>query len=140
MSAAGGVLSLILLAARPLTKKRFSSGWRYYIWLSVLLAMTVPVSFLSQTLIPALQSGQESGAAYGSRTVQIQALESPPAGFSAFPDVGMTGDIAADAAGGEHNAVGALTEAGGEPEWRPLRYLALHVSLPQGMMTAAGLI
>ncbi len=140
MSAAGGVLSLILLAARPLTKKRFSSGWRYYIWLSVLLVMTVPVSFLSQTLIPALQSGQESGAAYGSRTVQIQALESPPAGFSAFPDVGMTGDIAADAAGGEHNAVGALTEAGGEPEWRPLRYLALHVSLPQGMMTAAGLI
>ena len=49
MSAAGGVLSLILLAARPLTKKRFSSGWRYYIWLSVLLVMTVPVSFLSQT-------------------------------------------------------------------------------------------
>ena len=140
MSAAGGVLSLILLAARPLTKKRFSSGWRYYIWLSVLLVMTVPVSFLSQTLIPALQSGQEGGAASGSRTVQIQALELPPAGFSASPDVGMTGDIAADAAGGEHNAVGALTEAGGEPEWRPLRYLALHVSLPQGMMTAAGLI
>lgn len=140
MSAAGGVLSLILLAARPLTKKRFSSGWRYYIWLSVLLVMTVPVSFLSQTLIPALQSGQEGGAASGSRTVQIQALESPPAGFSASPDVGMTGDIAADAAGGEHNAVGALTEAGGEPEWRPLRYLALHVSLPQGMMTAAGLV
>ena len=74
MSAAGGVLSLILLAARPLTKKRFSSGWRYYIWLSVLLVMTVPVSFLSQTLIPALQSGQEGGAASGSRTVQIQAL------------------------------------------------------------------
>ena len=140
MSVAGGVLSLILLAVKPLTKKRFSSGWRYYIWLSVLLVMTVPVSFLSQTLIPALQSGQESGAASGSRTVQIQALESPPAGFSASPDVGMTGDIAADAAGGEHNAVGALTEAGGEPEWRPLRYLALHVSLPQGMMTAAGLI
>lgn len=193
MSAAGGVLSLILLAVKPLTKKRFSSGWRYYIWLSVLLVMTVPVSFLSQTLIPALQSGQESGAASGSRTVQIQALESSLAGFSASADVGMTGDMAADAAGGtgrsgepdasgisgdsasgsfvqfmqpvsspegtspetdgEHNAEGispetggkydaegALTEAGGEPEWRPLRYLALHVSLPQGLMTAAGLI
>ena len=101
MSAAGGILTLILLAARPLTEKRFSSGWRYYIWLSVLLVMTVPVSFLSQTLITSMQNGQESGAASGSRTVQIQMPESLPTGLTfstglhASTDVDVAGNMAA---------------------------------------------
>lgn len=41
MSVVGGVLSIILLLLKPLTK-RFVS-WQYYVWLAVLLVMLIPV-------------------------------------------------------------------------------------------------
>lgn len=43
MSAAGGVLSIILLCAKPFTKKLFSPKWQYYIWLSILVVMVLPL-------------------------------------------------------------------------------------------------
>lgn len=45
MSFAGGILSLILLAVKPVTRKLFSPQWQYYIYLTVLLVMVLPVSF-----------------------------------------------------------------------------------------------
>ena len=41
----GAVLALMLLAVKPLTKRIFSAGWNYYIWLAVLIVMVVPVQF-----------------------------------------------------------------------------------------------
>lgn len=45
MSAVGGVLSAFLLCVKPITRKLFSPKWQYYIWLTVLIVMVLPVSF-----------------------------------------------------------------------------------------------
>ncbi len=45
MSAAGSVLSLLLLLLKPVTKRIFSPKWQYYIWITVLIVMILPVSF-----------------------------------------------------------------------------------------------
>ena len=45
MSAVGGVLALFLLIVKPLTKRLFSPTWQYYIWLSVLIIMVLPIKF-----------------------------------------------------------------------------------------------
>lgn len=42
-SCMGIMLSVVLLALKPLLRNRFSAGWYYYIWLVVLLAMVLPV-------------------------------------------------------------------------------------------------
>lgn len=44
MSALGSVLTVVLLIIKPITKKLFSSKWQYYIWLTVLIVMILPVS------------------------------------------------------------------------------------------------
>ena len=43
LSLAGGVLTLVLLAAKPLTKRLFGSRWQYYIWLVALIVMVLPI-------------------------------------------------------------------------------------------------
>lgn len=45
MSVVGGILSLFLLSVKPLTKRLFSPKWQYYIWLSVLIVMVLPIKF-----------------------------------------------------------------------------------------------
>lgn len=67
MSAAGGALTLALLALRPITSKLFGPTWQYYIWLAVLLAMIVPV-----TISPAAPIGGES---YNAAPAPVQVLE-----------------------------------------------------------------
>lgn len=43
LSAVGSILSLVLLCIKPLTKRLFSPKWQYYIWLTVLIVMVLPV-------------------------------------------------------------------------------------------------
>ena len=43
LSAAGSVLALVLLCIKPLTERLFSPKWQYYIWLTVLIVMVLPV-------------------------------------------------------------------------------------------------
>ena len=43
VSVIGTALALMLTLLRPLTRKVFSSGWHYYMWLVVLLIMVLPV-------------------------------------------------------------------------------------------------
>lgn len=43
ISAVGSVLALVLLLVKPLTKRLFSPGWQYYIWLTVLIVMVLPI-------------------------------------------------------------------------------------------------
>ncbi len=52
LSAAGSVLSIIWLCLKPATKKIFSPKWQYYIWLTVLLVMMLPVSFSVPRIAP----------------------------------------------------------------------------------------
>lgn len=44
-SAVGTLLAGLLMLARVVTRRIFSSGWHYYMWLCVLLVMMLPVSF-----------------------------------------------------------------------------------------------
>ena len=44
-SVIGTVLVAVLMLLRPVTKKFFSAGWHYYMWLAVLLVMVLPVKF-----------------------------------------------------------------------------------------------
>lgn len=44
MSAIGSILTVVLLIIKPITKKLFSPKWQYYIWLTVLIVMILPVS------------------------------------------------------------------------------------------------
>jgi len=51
-SLAGTVLTVFLVLFRPWTKKHFGYLWHYYIWLTVLLVMLLPVRFpLAQTML-----------------------------------------------------------------------------------------
>lgn len=43
LSGVGSALTLILLLIKPLVGKHFSSAWRYYIWLVVLVVMILPI-------------------------------------------------------------------------------------------------
>lgn len=45
MSAVGSVLSIFLLCLAPITRKLFSPRWQYYIWLTVLVVMILPIHF-----------------------------------------------------------------------------------------------
>ncbi len=43
LSAVGSVLALVLLCIKPLTKRLFTPKWQYYVWLTVLIVMVLPV-------------------------------------------------------------------------------------------------
>ncbi len=45
LSVSGSVLTLVLLALRPLLKNKVSKTFQYYIWLLVLLRLALPLSF-----------------------------------------------------------------------------------------------
>lgn len=45
MSAVGSLLSVFWLCLKPITRKVFSPRWQYYIWLTVLIVMILPVHF-----------------------------------------------------------------------------------------------
>ena len=42
-SGIGTALALILTLLKPITRKVFSGGWHYYMWLVVLLVMVLPI-------------------------------------------------------------------------------------------------
>ena len=42
-SGIGTALALILTLLKPITRKVFSGGWHYYMWLVVLLVMILPI-------------------------------------------------------------------------------------------------
>ena len=44
-SLSGSCLAAVILLARPLTKRVFGYSWHYYIWLTVLFAMLLPMRF-----------------------------------------------------------------------------------------------
>lgn len=75
LSCAGGGLTLILLLIKPLTSKRFSAAWQYYIWLVVLVVMLLPVRFSKKPVEVSLVGETETAVV----TSAPQAIsEAPP--------------------------------------------------------------
>ncbi len=54
LSAIGFALTAVLLCLKPITVKKFSAKWQYYIWIAVLLTMVIP----TYKLIPKQQVQQ----------------------------------------------------------------------------------
>ncbi len=52
VSLAGGGLTLLLALMKPITKRCFSSKWHYYIWLTVLIVLMLPVRFHLPAIVP----------------------------------------------------------------------------------------
>lgn len=64
MSAAGGTLALFLLCIKPITRKYFSPKWQYYIWLTVLIVLVLPIRFsmpAKQVDIPPVNTAVQTG-------------------------------------------------------------------------------
>ena len=63
-SLSGSCLAAVILLARPLTKRVFGYSWHYYIWLTVLFTMLLPVRFsLPRTadIVPSVPAAAQSG-------------------------------------------------------------------------------
>ena len=63
-SLSGSCLAAVILLARPLTKRVFGYSWHYYIWLTVLFTMLLPVRFsLPRTadIVPSVPAAVQSG-------------------------------------------------------------------------------
>ena len=43
LSLLGGSATVLLLALKPITEKRFSAKWQYYIWFAALFCMLIPM-------------------------------------------------------------------------------------------------
>lgn len=56
LSVCGGVLGLVLLLIKPITKRFFSPIWQFYIWLVVLVIFVFPVSFSLPAKTPDAQA------------------------------------------------------------------------------------
>ena len=56
LSVCGGVLGLVLLLIKPITKRFFSPSWQFYIWLVVLAIFVFPVSFSLPAKVPDAQA------------------------------------------------------------------------------------
>lgn len=50
MSLLGSVLTFVLLAIKPVTRKYFEPAWQYYVWAFVLIVMALPLSNASLVL------------------------------------------------------------------------------------------
>lgn len=94
VSAVGSILALALLCIKPLTKRLFSPRWQYYIWLTALIVMVLPIKVSlpagpvhqtlrestvvqTQQITPAEVPQQPTQAAALAETVQRPALRIP---------------------------------------------------------------
>ena len=95
MSAAGSVSALLWLCLKPVTRKLFSPKWQYYIWLTVLVVMILPIrlnlpkktavvpNIVTETAVntePQIQKNSPAAAEIPQRTQKIHV---PQVSFSA---------------------------------------------------------
>lgn len=74
LSFVGSALAIVLLCVKPLTKRLFSPKWQYYIWLTVLIVMVLPIK-VSLPAKPVYTTPMENRAV---QTQQITAVEAQP--------------------------------------------------------------
>ncbi len=76
LSAVGSVLALVLLCIKSLTKRLFSPKWQYYIWLTVLIVMVLPVK-LSLPAEPVQITPIENTPAQTQQITPVQTQQEP---------------------------------------------------------------
>jgi len=59
----GTAATLLLTIMRPITRKTFSSGWHYYMWLVVLVSMILPVRISIPEQTPVVPNSEMVGVA-----------------------------------------------------------------------------
>lgn len=102
-SLAGGSLTLLLVLIKPITKRCFSSNWHYYIWLTVLVVLLLPVRFRLPAIIPAesnlpaigVQTQQQGTEPKATEPITTADTALPPKPFSTFVSVkgAVTGQL-----------------------------------------------
>lgn len=98
MSLAGGGLTLLLALMKPITKRCFSSKWHYYIWLTVLIVLMLPVRFHLPAIVPTesyfpaanVQTQQQSTAPEATAPTATAITVPPPKPFPTFSSVRET--------------------------------------------------
>lgn len=76
LSAVGSILALVLLCIKPLTKRLFTPKWQYYIWLTVLIVMVLPVK-LSLPVEPVQITPAENTSAQTQQITPVQTQQEP---------------------------------------------------------------
>ena len=59
----GTAATLLLIIMRPITRKTFSSGWHYYMWLVVLVSMILPIRISIPEQTPVVPNSEMVGVA-----------------------------------------------------------------------------
>ncbi len=77
-SVAGSGLALAITLIRPLTKKVLGYAWHYYIWLTVLLVMMLPVRFSIPSSEPVQIPGITTEQIQTVPTTEVVTENSPP--------------------------------------------------------------
>ena len=98
VSLAGGGLTLLLALMKPITKRCFSSKWHYYIWLTVLIVLMLPVRFHLPAIVPTesyfpaanVQTQQQSTAPEATAPTATAITVPPPKPFPTFSSVRET--------------------------------------------------
>lgn len=79
LSVLGTLLTLPLLAIKPITSKRFPAIWQYFIWIAVMLSMLVPIYKIVPTKEPEIQIGtQQDNPTYVIPIVPVKSTLSQP--------------------------------------------------------------
>lgn len=76
LSAVGSILALVLLCIKPLTKRLFTPKWQYYIWLTVLIVMVLPVK-VSLPVEPVQITPAENTSAQTQQITPVQTQQEP---------------------------------------------------------------
>ena len=98
VSLAGGGLTLLLALMKPITKRCFSSKWHYYIWLTVLIVLMLPVRFHLPAIVPTesyfpaanVQTQQQSAAPEATVPAATAITVPPPKPSPTFSSVRET--------------------------------------------------
>lgn len=90
LSLLGGGITAILLLLKPVTAKRLSAKWQYYIWLAVIVCMTVPVwKFIPQSsvkeIIPPIPVQQNQQITQEEIKIQTVIIENTPIKYRQIP-------------------------------------------------------
>ena len=87
----GTLISVILLILKPITRRLFSAGWNYYIWVCVLAVMVLPI----RITLPEMDSKRIPQTELNAKPPQIEITETIPVPSVTVPsdtDIPIGGD------------------------------------------------
>ena len=93
LSLSGTIVGILILCARPLTKKYFSKKWNYYVWLVMVVRLLIPFSLGINLVGSLFAAGGAGNTAAGGREAA--------AGTSVTAELQSEGTLPADGEGGD---------------------------------------